>query len=169
MNLSRLLWFCRKKWSNPVLSKNDIQQLFESLKLLNRLTEDCFASDARDSRICHHLSDAQTDAHECDMAAAAASFSDSHQTTADAIPDERPPTSRAARTPNAHETARVRPNGKIIWPSRRRSVILSFVPRDRPYTTVRWRVDRITQPPQQWLQRSIYHERNEWMPDDACF
>ena len=89
------------------LTKDDIQQLFESLELLNRLTEDCFASDARDSHISHHHSDVQTAAHECDMAAAAASFSDSHQTTDDAIPNERPPTSRAARTSNAHETARV--------------------------------------------------------------
>ena len=61
------------------LSKNDIQDLFKSLELLNRLTEDCFASDATDSNTCHHYSDAQTVAHECDMGEDAASFSDSRK------------------------------------------------------------------------------------------
>ena len=95
------------------LSKDEIQQLFINLELLNHLSEQCIASSA-DSNTCHNHSDAQTAAHECDMAAAAASFSDSRQTTADAIPDERPPTSRAARTPNALETARVYPMIKTL-------------------------------------------------------
>ena len=86
------------------LTKDDKDALFESLQLLNRLTEDCFASDATDSNTCHHYSDAQT----AETAPSSVRRQTTqHGATADAIPNERAPTSRAAPMPNARVTARV--------------------------------------------------------------
>ena len=66
------------------LSKDDIQDLFRSLDVLSRLSEQCIASnaiDATDSNICHHHSDG----HFSDVQTGeTAPSSDRRQTTDDA-------------------------------------------------------------------------------------
>ena len=96
------------------LSKDDKDALFESLHVLRRLSEECFASDATDSNRPVQIATEtapcvrqQTFLHVAPSVAQTTSSNDRRQTTADAIPDERSPTSRAARSSNALETARV--------------------------------------------------------------
>ena len=105
------------------LSKNDKDALFDSLQLLNRLTEDCIASD---TNTCHNHSDVQTGEttpfrvrqqtflHVAQSVAQTTSSSDRRQTSTVAASDEASHVqstasrggTRAARSPNAHVTAR---------------------------------------------------------------
>ena len=61
------------------LSKDELQHLFENLEVLKSLAEQCIASNAKDSRICHPHSD-----RPVQIASETAPSSDHRQTTADA-------------------------------------------------------------------------------------
>ena len=93
------------------LSKDDKDALFESLHVLKRLSEDCFASDATDSRICHHHSDAQTGETTPSRVRQQSAH---HGATADAIPDETIKDVACSTIVECTRDGTCRPNGKII-------------------------------------------------------
>ena len=99
MNLSRLCNFA-EDMEHRGLTKDDKNALFDSLELLNRLTEDCIGSD---TNTCHHQSDDQTDET---TSSRVHHQSDHHGATDDATLDERSPPSHASTMPNAHVTTR---------------------------------------------------------------
>ena len=109
------------------LTKDELQHLFENLEVLRRLSEECFASDVRDSHIIHHHSDVQTGEttpsrvrqqtflHGATSVAQTTHSNDRRQTSTVAASDEASHVqstvsrggTRAAPTPIAHETVRV--------------------------------------------------------------
>ena len=102
LHLSRLCNFA-EEMEHGGLSKNNKDALFDSLELLNRLTDDCIGSDAPGSNTCHHHSDDQTGET---TSSRVRHQSDHHGATADATPDERSPNADLmAKSFNHHDLA----------------------------------------------------------------